>query len=59
MTSQITNMTSSNFLMIFDSLVRISYCFQFNVNIITGSRVMNIFYYKGFITNPEIANTLA
>ena len=40
------------------SLVRCSYWFKFHVNIITGSKVMTIFVYKGLTRNSEIVNTL-
>ena len=39
-------------------LVWFSYWSKFHVNIITGSGVMTIFFYKGFTRNPEIGNTL-
>ena len=39
------------------SLVSFSYWSKFNVNIITGSGIMTIFYYKGLNRNPEIWNT--
>ena len=41
----------------FVSLVKFSYMSKFHVNIITGSRVMTIFFYKGMTRNPEIGNT--
>ena len=41
----------------FVSLVRFSYWSKFHVNIITGSGVMTIFFYKGLTRNPEIWNT--
>ena len=48
MASQFSDMTSSsNFL----DLV------LFHVNIITGSGVMKIYFYKGLTRNPEIGNT--
>ena len=54
MTSQFSDMTStSNF---FVSLVNFSYWSKFHVNIITGSGIMIIFYYKGMTRNPEIGN---
>ena len=31
---------------------------SFIVNIITGSGVMTIFFYKGLTRNPEIENTI-
>ena len=34
-----------------------SYRSKFHVNIITGSGVMIIFFYKGLTRNPEIRNT--
>ena len=42
----------------FVSLVKFSYWSMFHVNIITGSSVMTIFFYKGLTRNPEIGNTL-
>ena len=41
----------------FVSLVKFSYWSKFHVNIITGSRIMTIFFYKGLTRNPEIGNT--
>ena len=41
----------------FVSLVKFSYWSKFHVNIITGSGVMTIFFYKGLTRNPEIGNT--
>ena len=41
----------------FVSLVKFSYWSKFHVNIITGSGIMTIFFYKGLIRNPEIGNT--
>ena len=41
----------------FVSLVRFSYWSKFHVNIITGSGIMKIFFYKGLTRNPEIGNT--
>ena len=38
-------------------LVRFSYWSKFHVNIIAGSRIMAIFFYKGLTRNPEIGNT--
>ena len=38
------------------SLVKFSYLSKFHVNIITGSRNMTIFLYKGLTRNPEIRN---
>ena len=43
--------------MFFVSLVKFSYWSKFHVNIITGSGVMTIFFYKGLTWNPEIGNT--
>ena len=39
------------------SLVKFSYWSKFHVNIITGSVVVTIFFYKGLPKNPEIRNT--
>ena len=41
----------------FVSLVKFSYWSKFHVNIITGSGVMTISFYKGLTRNPEIINT--
>ena len=41
----------------FVSLVKFSYWSKFHVNIITGSEIMTIFFYKGLNKNPEIGNT--
>ena len=43
----------------FVSLVKFSYWSKFHVNIITGSGVITIFFYKGLTWNPEVANTHA
>ena len=49
MTSQFSDMmVSSNF---FVSLVKFSYWSKFHVNIIIGSAVMTIFFYKGLTRN--------
>ena len=40
----------------FAFLVSFSYWSDFYVNIITGSGIMTIFFYKGLIRNPEIEN---
>ena len=51
-------MTSSSiFWRYFVSLVKFSYLPKFHVNIITGSGVMTIFFYKRLTRNPEIGNT--
>ena len=41
----------------FVSLVKFSYWSKFHVNIMTGSGIMTIFFYKGLTRNPEIGNT--
>ena len=41
----------------FDSLMKFSYGSKFHVNIITGSGVTTIPFYKGLTGNPEIRNT--
>ena len=38
-------------------LVKFSYWSKFHFNIITGSGVMTISFYKGLTRNPEIGNT--
>ena len=58
MTSQCSKMTSSsNFWTFFVSLVNFNYWSKFQVNIITGSGVMTISFYKRLTRNPEIRNT--
>ena len=39
------------------SLAKFSYWSKFHINIITGSGIMSIFFYKGLTRNPEIRNT--
>ena len=57
MAIQFSEMTSpSNFFDIVLFLLS-SYWSKFHVNIITGSGVMTIFFYKGLTRNPEIRNT--
>ena len=41
----------------FVSLIRFSYWSKFHVNIIIGSGVLTIFFYKGLARNLEIGNT--
>ena len=38
-------------------LVKFSYWFKFHINIITGSGIIIVFFYKGLTRNPEIGNT--
>ena len=47
-----------NFWLCFISIIKFSYWSKFHVNIIIGSGVMTIFFYKGSTRNPEIGNTL-
>ena len=42
----------------FVSLITFSYWSKSHVNIITGSGIMTIFFYKGLTRNPKIGNTL-
>ena len=42
----------------FVSLVKFSYWSKFYVNVITGSGIMTIVFYKGLTRNREIGNTL-
>ena len=42
----------------FVSIVKFSHWSKFHVNIITGSEVITIFFYKGLNRNLEIGNTL-
>ena len=55
MTSQFSDMTSSSnfFWRCFVSFVKFSYSSNFHVNIITGSGVITIFFYKGFTRNRK------
>ena len=55
----IFDMTSLSifFLRCFLFLVKFTYWFKFHVNIITGSRIMTIFFYKGLTRHPEIGIT--
>ena len=41
----------------FVSLVKSSYWSKFHVNIITGSAIMTVFFYKRLTRNPEIGNS--
>ena len=41
----------------FVSLVKFRYWSKFHVNIITGSGIMTLFFYKGLTRNLEIGNT--
>ena len=43
----------------FVSLIKFSYWSKFHVNIITGSRAMTVYFYKGLTRNMEIGNTPA
>ena len=56
MKSQLANMTSPSisFDVAFVSLIKFSYWFKFHVNIITGSGVMVVFFFRNW---PEIGNT--
>ena len=59
MTSQFPDMTSSSrFFDVVLFLLWSSYWSKCNINIITGSGIMPIFFYKGLTRNPEIGNTL-
>ena len=40
----------------FVSFVNLSYWSKFNVNIITGSRIITIFFYKGLTRNQKVGN---
>ena len=56
MASQLYDMkSSSNFFdVFFVFFVKFSYCSKFHVNIIPGSGVMTILFYKGLTRNPEM-----
>ena len=59
-TSQFADMMillSKFFWWCFVSLIKFSYWSKFYVNIITGSGVMTIFFYKGLTRNHKIRNT--
>ena len=61
MTSQLVDMTSSSnlfdvVLFFFSNLVTSQVSCQYR-NIIAGSGVITIFFYKGLARNPEIGNT--
>ena len=55
MTSQFPDMTSSSKFL--EALVKFSYWSKFHVNIIIGSRIMTILFYKELTRNPKIRNT--
>ena len=46
----------AKYLCCFVSLVKFSYWSKFQINIITGSRVMTINFHEGLIRNPEIGS---
>ena len=56
MMSQFSNIIIKFFWHCFFSLTVLSYWSKFHVNIITGSGVVAIFFYKGVTRNPEIGN---
>ena len=57
MTSQICHMTSCQFFWrYFLSPIKFRHWSKFHVNIITGSGVMTIFFYKGLTRNSEMEN---
>ena len=60
MASQFSDITSTSnfFWRCFVSPVKLSNWSKFHVNIITGSGIMTIFFYKGLTRNLEIGNTL-
>ena len=58
MKSQFSEMTSSsNFFDVALFKRKFSYWSNFHVNIITGSGVMTVIFYKGLSRNPKIGNT--
>ena len=60
-TAQFADMTSLSFfffLTLLGSFVKFTYWSKFYVNIIAGSGVMTIFFYKGLTRRLEIENTL-
>ena len=57
MTSQFANMTSSSNFFDVVLFLKFSHWSKFHVNIIAGSRVTRIFFYKGLTRNAEIGNT--
>ena len=54
--SKFSNIIIKFFWHCFFSLTVLSYWSKFHVNIITGSGVVAIFFYKGVTRNPEIGN---
>ena len=46
-----------NFLTVFSFFIKFSFWFKFHVNIITGSGVTTIFFYRKLTKNPEVGNT--
>ena len=57
MTSQFSDMRSKSFFWrCFVSLVKFSCWSKFHVNVITGSKIVTIFFYKGLTRNSEIGN---
>ena len=55
MTSEFADMTSSSiFVTFFVSLIKFSYWSKFQANIVTGSGIMTISFYKGLNRNTEI-----
>ena len=57
MKSQFSEMTPSNFFDVALFKRKFSYWSKFHINIITGSGIMTILFYKGLTRNPEIGNT--
>ena len=57
MTPQFSDMTSSQIFFDAVSLVKFSYWSKIQVNIITSSGIMTVFFYKRFTRNPDIGNT--
>ena len=49
--------STSNFFDIVLFLLQVSYWSKFHVNIVRGSGIMTIFFYKGLTRKPEIGNT--
>ena len=58
-TSEFSDMTSTSnvFDVVLFFFVKFSYWSKFHINIIAGSGIMKIFFYKGLTRNPEIVNT--
>ena len=57
MTSQLADMTSLSNFYVVATFLKFSEWYDFHVNIITGSGVMTIFFFKELTRNPETGYT--